>query len=541
MADNTVVNAGSGGDTIATDEIAGVKHQRVKIQYGVDGSATDVSDTNPLPIDDAGGSITVDAASLPLPAGAATAANQLADGHNVTVDNASGASAVNVQDGGNSLTVDGTVTANAGTGDFLSVTGHTRNEAFKESNAVGGELDDTATVAATEGNVSPARITAQRAFHTNLRNDAGTEIATASNPVRTDPTGSTTQPISAASLPLPTGAATSANQLPDGHNVTVDNAGGASAVNIQDGGNTITVDGTVTSDAGTGFPAVATDASAHGASQTGTRAMGTDGTNDQQISVNATGHVNIADGGNTITVDGTVTADAGTGDFLSVTGHTRNEAFKESNAIGGELDDTSPVLATEGNVSPARITAARALHMNLRSNSGTELGTASNPVRVDGADAHDSAAPDANPVVGGGRSETPEDTAVTNQVSAEGDVARFAVDRDGALFTHPHPPRIWHVAAEQTAQQTDTTVKAAPGASLSLYITDIYVVANAAVDITFEEGTTTFKFKYYAGGQGDGVSKEFKVPLKLTANTAFTVTTSAAVNVSYVVCGYTGP
>ena len=51
-----------------------------------------------------------------------------------------------------------------------------------------------------------------------------------------------TVPISAASLPLPTGAATAANQLPDGHNVTVDNASGGSAVNIQDGGNTITVD-----------------------------------------------------------------------------------------------------------------------------------------------------------------------------------------------------------------------------------------------------------------------------------------------------------
>lgn len=53
-----------------------------------------------------------------------------------------------------------------------------------------------------------------------------------------------TQPVSAASLPLPTGAATSALQLPDGHNVTVDNAAGAAAVNIQDGGNAITVDAT---------------------------------------------------------------------------------------------------------------------------------------------------------------------------------------------------------------------------------------------------------------------------------------------------------
>ena len=75
----------------------------------------------PLGIDDNGGSITVDgtfwqatqpvsAAALPLPAGAATAANQLADGHNVTIDNAGGGAAINIQDGGNAITVDGTVT-----------------------------------------------------------------------------------------------------------------------------------------------------------------------------------------------------------------------------------------------------------------------------------------------------------------------------------------------------------------------------------------------------------------------------------------------
>lgn len=38
---------------------------------------------------------------------------------------------------------------------------------------------------------------------------------TATNPVRVDPTGTTTQPISAASLPLPSGAATAANQQTD--------------------------------------------------------------------------------------------------------------------------------------------------------------------------------------------------------------------------------------------------------------------------------------------------------------------------------------
>ena len=49
--DNTVLNSGTGGDTIASDDIAGVKYQRVKVVFGADGSATDASSTNPLPCD----------------------------------------------------------------------------------------------------------------------------------------------------------------------------------------------------------------------------------------------------------------------------------------------------------------------------------------------------------------------------------------------------------------------------------------------------------------------------------------------------------
>lgn len=45
-----------------------------------------------------------------------------------------------------------------------------------------------------------------------MRNAAGTEIGTAASPIRVDPTGTTTQPVSAVSLPLPTGAATLAEQ-----------------------------------------------------------------------------------------------------------------------------------------------------------------------------------------------------------------------------------------------------------------------------------------------------------------------------------------
>lgn len=51
MADNTILNTGSGGDTLATDDIGGVKYPRSKIVIGADGTNDgDVSATNPLPV-----------------------------------------------------------------------------------------------------------------------------------------------------------------------------------------------------------------------------------------------------------------------------------------------------------------------------------------------------------------------------------------------------------------------------------------------------------------------------------------------------------
>lgn len=50
MADNVTLNAGSGGSVVATDDIGSVHYQRVKISQGADGSASDVSTANPLPV-----------------------------------------------------------------------------------------------------------------------------------------------------------------------------------------------------------------------------------------------------------------------------------------------------------------------------------------------------------------------------------------------------------------------------------------------------------------------------------------------------------
>jgi hypothetical protein len=51
MADNVPINPGIGGAVIATDDIAGVQYQRIKLVLGDNGiNAGDVSSTNPIPV-----------------------------------------------------------------------------------------------------------------------------------------------------------------------------------------------------------------------------------------------------------------------------------------------------------------------------------------------------------------------------------------------------------------------------------------------------------------------------------------------------------
>lgn len=87
MADNTTLNAGTGGDVIASDDIAGVKHQRVKLSLGADGTAADA------------------------PVGGGVEAGTL----RVTLASDS-TGVLSVDDNGGTLTVDGTVTANLAAG-----------------------------------------------------------------------------------------------------------------------------------------------------------------------------------------------------------------------------------------------------------------------------------------------------------------------------------------------------------------------------------------------------------------------------------------
>lgn len=50
MTDNVILNPGAGGDTVAADDIAGIKYQRIKNGFGEEGVYADVSTTTPMPV-----------------------------------------------------------------------------------------------------------------------------------------------------------------------------------------------------------------------------------------------------------------------------------------------------------------------------------------------------------------------------------------------------------------------------------------------------------------------------------------------------------
>lgn len=186
----------------------------------VDGSNAGLKATvtagNALKVDGSAATQPVSAASLPLPTGAATAAKQPAIGTAgapsadvLTVQGSAAGTALPVS---GTLGVSGNVTVVQPTGTSLHTvcdSGCSSSTAPADASAftagttpqspVGGFFQTTPTLnALTTGQMGAFQVTANRALFTNLRNSSGTELATSGAPLRTDPTGTTTQPVSIA-------------------------------------------------------------------------------------------------------------------------------------------------------------------------------------------------------------------------------------------------------------------------------------------------------------------------------------------------------
>lgn len=190
MSDGVTVTPSPRGVKIATDELATlngapvpepVHVQRMKVGFGPDNDFRDVDEGHPLPVEVSfPATQAVSAVALPLPTGAATAANQTA--------------------GNNLLTAIGDLLAGTlGISGSVTVTNLPGTQAISASSL---PLPSGAATAAlqTTGNTTLA------AIQSSL---AGTLGIAGSVTVSNFPA---IQAISAASLPLPVGAATAANQ-----------------------------------------------------------------------------------------------------------------------------------------------------------------------------------------------------------------------------------------------------------------------------------------------------------------------------------------
>lgn len=203
MADNLTVSEGA-GKTIAADEISSVLHQRVKVQHGADGSATDVSTASALPVrvytpnGDSAMDDTNDAVRVNVVAavgGDATAANQTTMIASLSVLDdwdetdrakvnpivgqagvAAGAGAVGATVQRTTLASDDpAVTALQLIDDAIVADDAAFTPATTKVMMVGFEFDDTTPDSVDEGDAGAARMSANRNIFTQIRDAAGNE------------------------------------------------------------------------------------------------------------------------------------------------------------------------------------------------------------------------------------------------------------------------------------------------------------------------------------------------------------------------------
>lgn len=197
------------------------------------------------------------------------------------------------------------------------------------------------------------------------------EFGTASNPIRIDPTGTTTQPISAASLPLPTGAATEATL----------------ATRLADATFTARINTLGQKTMANSTPVVlASDQTVIPVSQSGTWTVqpgNTANTTPWLITISQGGNAATVTGANALKVDGsavtqpvsgtvaatqsgawTVTANAGTGNFIVIgtaSDNTTNSTAKLP-VLPARANTSAPTW-TDGNQVPLSVDTAGALRI----------------------------------------------------------------------------------------------------------------------------------------------------------------------------------
>lgn len=468
---------------------------RVSGTVAVSGPLTDTElRAAAVPVSDGGSSITVDGPltdtqlrAVAVPVSGTVTANISGSISNsgFTVTNGSGASAVNVQDGGNSITVDGPLTDAQLRATAVPVSGTVtagQGTATSTANAWPAKMTDGTNVAAVKAALTAA-----------VASDPALVVAVSpNNAVAVTVDGAITV---GNTVTIQDGG----NQITVDGNVTVGNASGVNAVNIQDGGNSITVDGSVS------------------AAISGSISNTSFGVNN---GVGASA-VNIQDGGNSITIDGPVAQGSPTSAALAwptkTTDGTNVAAVKAASTAAVAADPALVVVVSPNTASLPLPTGAatEATLTHVHDDLQTELGlikTYTSRIPTTPASEHTTAvSPHAARLTDGSafyKATTPSDTqpvsiAATVTVDTELPAAAALGDAvsnptapavgdclmlwNGATWQRARVPTVFK-AVSLTAATAETTVWT-PTTGKKFRVMGMFLNAGAATTLTFKDNT----------------------------------------------------
>ena len=436
---------------------------------------------------------------------------------------------VNIHDGvGNPLTstvvgadqaLDVNIVAGAGSGGTSMVDDAVFAPGVTAVTPAGAMFDDVAPDSVDEGDGGVVRMSANRNLYVTLRDALGNER----------------------------GLAIAADNT-----LGVNDAGGD--ISVDDGGGSLTVDsGGVDLDTNLASVAGAATASNAGNADAGTQrvVLATD-----QVSVSVDLSAAIPAGGNNIGDVDVLTVPA---PLNVVGGGTEAAALRvtlanDSTGLisiddnAGSLTVDNPILSVVGGGTEA---AAQRVTIANDSTGVVTVDDGGGALTIDGTvtaantagDTADDAADGGNPVKIGGVAVETDGTDPTS-VSAEGDRAEVRTDLNRRLLVNTGHPNAWVSNNNYGAAQTNQQQKAAPGANLSLYIQKLIISADAAVNVLVVDDTAgapaTILGPYYIGANA-GADIEFKPPIRVAANTDIGITSSAAVNHTATITGFTAP
>lgn len=462
--DPTILNLGSGGDQMQADNIAGTKYQVIKLAIGAEGSANLVSNSAPMPVSDAGGTLTVDGTVAATQSGtwnvgtvttvtAVTAITDALPAGTNAIGKLAANSGVDIGDVDVTSLVPGTGATSLGKAEDAAHSSGDTGVAI-----LGVRRDSAASGAGTDGDYATlnldangrlyATVTVDAALPAGDNNIGNVDLASAI-PAGTNNIGDIdvlTMPATAVEDAASAGGETglvilgvrrdtaASSSGTDGDfstlnlnasgrlytSTTIDAALPAGTNNIGDVDVLSVVPGTGATNLGK------TEDTAHTTGDVGVMSLGvrrdantslvdTDGDYaPYQLDANGALKVNVIAGG-------------GTGGTSSTDDAAFTPAVGAGTPIMGFADETSPDSVDEGDVGVVRMTLTRALHVNLRDAAGAELSVGGG-TQYDEDTAHVSG--DKVTMAGVVRADTAASLAGT-----DGDRTALIVNASGRLYT----------------------------------------------------------------------------------------------------------